>query len=167
MHVVSTSEQAKKIEAVGVDAIIAEGGESGGLVSKNIISTLVLVPLVVDAVRMPVVAAGGIGDARGLVACMALGAQGVQLGTIFEASEESSASGEWKAGIIKARETDTIVTSNGGINARVVKEEIYPGGIMTGQIAGMVQKIEKSADIIARIVADIDGIYNTIGAQIR
>ena len=116
---------------------------------------------------MPVVAAGGIGDARGLVACMALGAQGVQMGTLFEASEESSAPGEWKAGIIKARETDTIVTSNGQINARVVKEEIYPGGIMTGQIAGMVQKIEKSADIIARIVADVAGIYNTIGAQIR
>jgi enoyl-[acyl-carrier protein] reductase II len=167
MHVVSTVEQAKKIEAAGVDVVIAEGGESGGMVSRNIISTMVLVPLVVDAVSVPVVAAGGIGDARGLIACLALGAQGVQMGTIFEACIESSASQAWKDGILKARECDTTVTEGGVLHARVIKEEIAPGSIITGQIAGMVNKAENVSDIMARIAGGVDAILNDVALQLQ
>jgi len=166
MHVVSTVEQAIKMEAAGIDVVIAEGGESGGLVSKNIISTMVLVPLVVDAISVPVVAAGGIGDARGLIASFALGAQGVQMGTVFEASLESSASQLWKEGILKARESDTMITEGSVLHARIIKEEIAPGSIMTGQIAGMVTKIEEVSGIIKRIVNNVDKVMNTITAQL-
>jgi len=167
MHVVSTTEQAKKMEDVGIDIVIAEGGESGGIVAKNIISTMVLVPLVADAVSVPVVAAGGIGDARGLIASFALGAQGVQMGTIFEASVESSASPAWKERILKARECDTMVNEAGALHARVIKEEIFPGSVMTGQIAGMVTKVEKVSDIMTRIVDNVDTVMNGINVQLK
>lgn len=167
LHVVSTSEQAKKTEAMGFDALIAEGGESGGIAARDIVSTLVLIPLVVDAVSIPVVAAGGVADARGLIACLALGAQGVQMGTVFEASEESSAAKEWKEGILHARETDTIISLNTGLKARVIKEEIYPGGIITGQVAGMVKKIEKSRDLITGIMSNVDAVLRSIETAIH
>ncbi|OHD67815.1 MAG: hypothetical protein A2W19_13310 [Spirochaetes bacterium RBG_16_49_21] len=166
MHVISNSNQAKKIEDAGVDAIIAEGGESGGIVSNNIISTLVLVPKVVDCVSIPVIAAGGIGDARGFIACLAMGAEGVQMGTLFEASVESSASQEWKEGIIKANEMDTIVKENGPMYVRVIKEEIYPGSVITGQVAGLVARIEKSEDIINRMMSTIEPVMKKINNQL-
>jgi enoyl-[acyl-carrier protein] reductase II len=167
MHVVSTTEQAKKMEAAGIDIVIAEGGESGGIVSKNIISTLVLIPLVADAVSVPVVAAGGIGDARGLIASIALGAQGVQMGSIFEASVESSAPQSWKEAILKARECDTMVNEAGALHARIIKEEIFSGSIMTGQIAGMVAKVENVSDIMARMVGGVDTVMNGINVQLK
>jgi enoyl-[acyl-carrier protein] reductase II len=96
------------LERVGVDAIIAEGMESGGEVGKT--TTMALVPQVVDSVRIPVVAAGGIGDGRGLAATMALGAQGVQMGTRFICSEECIAHSAYKEKILKARDRSTVVT---------------------------------------------------------
>ena len=106
--VVASVALAKRLERVGIDAIIAEGMESGGHVGE--VTTMALVPLVADAVSVPVIAAGGIGDARGVVAALALGAQGVQMGTVFAASTECTAHPNYKAAIIKAKERATVVT---------------------------------------------------------
>lgn len=106
--VVASVALAKRLERVGVDAVIAEGMESGGHVGE--VTTMALVPQVVDAVSIPVIAAGGIGDARGVVAALALGAQGVQIGTLFAASSECTAHPKYKEAIVKAKERSTIVT---------------------------------------------------------
>jgi enoyl-[acyl-carrier protein] reductase II len=106
--VVSSVALAKRMERLGVDGIIGEGGESGGHVGE--ISTMALVPAIVDAVNIPVIAAGGIGDARGVVAALAMGAIGVQVGTCLLASEECPIDDNYKQTVIKAKETDTVVT---------------------------------------------------------
>lgn len=99
---------AKLSERAGVDAIIAEGGESGGHVGD--MTTMALVPQVVDAVSIPVIAAGGIGDGRGIAASFMLGACGVQLGTRFLTAVECSISDEYKKRVLEAKDTSTIVT---------------------------------------------------------
>ena len=91
MHVVATVKHARKAADAGCDAVIAEGFEAGGHNGVDEITTLTLVPQVVDAVRVPVVAAGGIADGRGMAAALALGASGVQVGTRFAATVESDA----------------------------------------------------------------------------
>lgn len=106
--VVASVALAKRLERTGVDAIIAEGQESGGHIGE--ISTMSLIPQIVDAVSIPVVAAGGIADSRGMVAAMALGAQGVQIGTRFVASLECIAHENYKNAILKAKDRATIVT---------------------------------------------------------
>lgn len=106
--VVASVALAKRLERVGIDAIIAEGMESGGHVGE--VTTMALVPQVVDAVNVPVIAAGGIGDARGVVAALALGAEGVQIGTLFAATTECTAHPNYKAAIVKAKERSTVVT---------------------------------------------------------
>jgi len=108
VSVVPTVEHARRMEAEGADAIVASGTEAGGHVGS--IATLPLVPQVVDAVDVPVFAAGGIGDARGFLAAFALGAQGVQLGTRLMASVESNLNGWGKQRLVAMRETDTIVS---------------------------------------------------------
>ncbi|MDR0918954.1 MAG: enoyl-[acyl-carrier-protein] reductase FabK [Oscillospiraceae bacterium] len=99
---------AKRMERVGADAVIAEGTESGGHIGE--ITTMCLVPQVVDAVSIPVIAAGGIADKRGVNAAFALGADGVQCGTIFLASEEVQIHENYKNLVLKAKDTDSIVT---------------------------------------------------------
>lgn len=99
---------AKRVAGLGVFAVIAEGGESGGHVGE--LTTMALVPQVVDAVDIPVIAAGGIADGRGLAAAMMLGASGVQMGTRFLATLECNVHENYKSKIIKARDIDTIVT---------------------------------------------------------
>lgn len=106
--VVASVALAKRLERVGVDAIIAEGLESGGHVGE--ITTMTLIPQIVDAVSIPVIAAGGIADTRGFVAALALGAQGVQIGTRFVASVECIAHENYKAAILKARDRSTVLT---------------------------------------------------------
>ena len=106
--VVASVALAKRLEKAGVDALIAEGMESGGHVGE--ISTLPLVPQVVDAVKIPVIAAGGIVDGRGLVAALALGAEGVQMGTRFMCAEECQIPVAVKEKIIQARDRSTVVT---------------------------------------------------------
>ena len=108
ISVIPTVEHARRMEDEGVDAVVASGAEAGGHVGT--VSTLPLVPQVVDAVRIPVLAAGGIGDARGFVAAFALGAVGIQMGTRFMATTESDLN-EWgRAQLLSMCETDTIVT---------------------------------------------------------
>ena len=108
VSVIPTVEHARRMAGEGVDAVVASGAEAGGHVGT--ISTLPLVPQVVDAVNIPVLAAGGIGDARGFLAAFALGAVGVQMGTRFMATTESDLN-EWgRSQLLAMRETDTIVT---------------------------------------------------------
>ena len=99
---------AVRMERAGADAVIAEGTESGGHIGEN--TTMCLVPQVVDAVKIPVIAAGGIADGRGIAASFMLGAQGVQVGTRFLASEECQIHPTYKELVVKAKDTDSIVT---------------------------------------------------------
>jgi len=99
---------AKRMEKAGADAVVAEGTESGGHIGE--ITTMCLVPQVVDAVSIPVIAAGGIADGRGVAASFMLGAEGVQLGTKFLASEECQINPTFKELVLKAKDTDSVVT---------------------------------------------------------
>ncbi|MBI4267926.1 MAG: DUF561 domain-containing protein, partial [Chloroflexi bacterium] len=108
MPVVSAVASAKRLAEAGVDAIIAEGMESGGHIGET--TTMALVPQVVDNVRVPVIAAGGIADGRGLVAALALGAQGIQMGTRFVCSSECIAHPKYKQKILEAHDRATVVT---------------------------------------------------------
>lgn len=106
--VVASVALAKRLERCGVDAVIAEGTESGGHIGE--LTTMVLVPQVADAVQVPVIAAGGIADGRGMAAAFMLGACGVQLGTRFVATEEAVVHDKYKQCILKAKDIDTKVT---------------------------------------------------------
>jgi enoyl-[acyl-carrier protein] reductase II len=108
LSVVPSVALARRMEKEGADAVIAEGGESGGHVGE--LTTMALVPQVADAVSIPVIAAGGIGDGRGVAAAFMLGASGVQLGTRFVASKECTVHQNYKDRVLKARDTDTVVT---------------------------------------------------------
>jgi enoyl-[acyl-carrier protein] reductase II len=114
---------AKRLESIGADAIIGEGMEAGGHIGE--LTTMVLTPQLADAVDVPVVAAGGIADGRGVAAAFALGAEGVQLGTRFMCAEECTIHPDIKARIIKARDRDTVVTGySTGHPVRVIKNKL-------------------------------------------
>lgn len=121
--VVSGVALAKRMERMGVDAVIAEGGESGGHVGE--MTTMALVPMVVDAVDIPVIAAGGIADGRQMVAAMALGAIGIQIGTCLLVAEECPIHENYKLAIIKAKDNGTVVTGrSSGAPVRVIKNNM-------------------------------------------
>ena len=123
LPVVAAATLAVHLERVGADAVIAEGTESGGHVGE--MTTMALVPQVCDAVHIPVIAAGGIADGRQLAAVYALGACGVQLGTCLLVSEECPIHENYKAALLKARDSDTIVTGRtGGAPVRVLKNRM-------------------------------------------
>jgi enoyl-[acyl-carrier protein] reductase II len=111
LHVVGTVEQARKAEGSGVDALIVEGCEAGGHLGFNEIPLFSILPQVTDVVSIPVIAAGGIIDARGFLAAICLGAEGIQMGTRFVAVKENPASLKYKEAILSAGDTDTIITS--------------------------------------------------------
>jgi enoyl-[acyl-carrier protein] reductase II len=124
LHLVAAVRHAQSAERRGVDAVIAEGYEAGGHNGLDELTTLTLVPQVADAVSIPVVAAGGIGDARGLVAALALGADGVQMGTRFVATRECAAHQNFKDAIVKATDTDTAITGRKLGPTRILRNEI-------------------------------------------
>ena len=120
--VVASTAHARRAERYGADAVVAEGTEAGGHIGE--LTTMVLVPQVVDAVKIPVIAAGGIADGRGFVAALALGASGVQIGTRFLASVECEAHPSYKEAIVRARDRDTVVTGRSiGLACRVIKND--------------------------------------------
>lgn len=119
-HVVPSVVLAKKTEAAGVDAIVAEGTEAGGHNGYEEITTMCLVPQVVDAVSVPVIAAGGIGDGRGMAAALALGAEGVQVGTRFALSEESGAHPNYKQAGLQAADGATRLIAKRHVPVRVI-----------------------------------------------
>jgi enoyl-[acyl-carrier protein] reductase II len=140
ISVVSSVALAKRLERQGVDALVAEGMESGGHIGD--IATMPLVPQVVDAVDIPVIAAGGFADGRGLVAAMALGAQGIQMGTRFICTTECTVHENYKQAIIKAKDRSTMTTGHSlGHPVRALKnpmahefEELEKRGISEQEI---------------------------------
>ena len=123
LHVVSSVKQARIAESCKVDAVIVEGVEAGAYVGLDEIPLFSLIPQVADVVSVPIIAAGGIVDARGVVAAFALGAEGVQLGTRFIAVEENIANSKYKQAIIEAKDTDTMITCRKLLPTRSLKTE--------------------------------------------
>jgi enoyl-[acyl-carrier protein] reductase II len=125
VHVVSSVKFALKSEEAGVDAIVAEGFEAGGHNGKDETTTLCLIPIVKEAVKIPVIAAGGIGTGRGMLAAMTLGADGVQVGSRFVTSPESSAHDAFKQAVVDAKEGDTLLTLKELTPVRLMKNGFF------------------------------------------
>ena len=189
---------AQRVERAGADAVIAEGQEAGGHIGE--ITTMALVPQVVDAVKIPVIAAGGIADGRGVCAAYMLGAKGVQVGTRFVVASECRVAQAYKEAIIKAKDTDTVATGRstghpvrvlknrlsrevlslekrngdqkeierlctGSLRNAVVEGDMEWGSLMSGQIAGLIDKEQPAAEIIREMFEEAREIYedrNTI-----
>lgn len=124
-HVVSNSKFAKKCEEAGVDAVVAEGFEAGGHNGREETTTLALIPQVRDAISLPLIAAGGIGSGKAMLAAMALGAEGVQIGTLFAVSEESSASDAFKQLCVDLGEDGTMLALKKISPTRLIKNELF------------------------------------------
>ena len=125
VHVVSSSKFAKKAEDAGCDAVVAEGFEAGGHNGREETTTLVLVPAVCDAVKIPVLAAGGIANGRQMLACMVLGADGVQIGSRFVCSEEASSHNNFKEAVVHAVEGDTMLSMKKTVPVRLLKNKFF------------------------------------------
>jgi len=125
IHVVSSVKFALKAEAAGVDAIVCEGFEAGGHNGREETTTFTLIPMVKESVTIPVIAAGGIGNGRGMLAAMVLGADGVQIGSRFAASKESSAHVNFKQKIIDVKDGDTHLTLKELAPVRLIKNKFY------------------------------------------
>ena len=125
VHVVSSSVFALKAEAAGVDAVVAEGFEAGGHNGRDETTTFTLIPMVKEYIKIPLIAAGGIATGRGMLAAMVLGADGVQVGSRFVASEESSAHENFKKTIISVKEGDTQLTLKELAPVRLIKNKFY------------------------------------------
>jgi enoyl-[acyl-carrier protein] reductase II len=121
VHVIASVKHALKAVSVGCDAVVAEGFEAGGHNGIDEITTLALVPQVVDAVTIPVLAAGGIADGRGMAAAFALGAEGVQMGTRFAVTVESSSHENYKKAVVDAKDGDTVLTLKKITPVRLIK----------------------------------------------
>jgi enoyl-[acyl-carrier protein] reductase II len=138
VHVIANTKFAKKCEEAGVDAIVAEGFEAGGHNGREETTTMCLIPLIVDSVSVPVIAAGGIGCGRTMAAAMCLGASGVQVGSRFAASVESSAHVHFKEEIIAAVEGSTELTLKEITPVRLLKNPFYEA---------VIQAYERGADL--------------------
>jgi len=125
VHVVSSSKFAHKAEEAGCDAVVAEGFEAGGHNGREETTTMVLIPAVVKAVRIPVIAAGGIATGRQMLAAMVMGAEGVQMGSRFVASEEASSHSNFKNRVINTQEGDTVLTMKQLTPVRLIKNEFF------------------------------------------
>ncbi|ACD22322.1 enoyl-[acyl-carrier-protein] reductase FabK [Clostridium botulinum] len=196
--VVASVALAKRMEKAGADAIIAEGTESGGHVGQ--LTTMALIPQVVDAVSIPVIAAGGIGDGRGIAASFMLGAEGVQVGTRFLVARECTVNQNYKDKILKAKDIDTEVTGRStghpvrvlknklsrmynklekeGISSEKLEElgagtlkkaavdgDIENGSIMSGQIAGLINKEQTSKEIIEEMFEEAKQRFMLFGGN--
>ncbi|MTD39248.1 enoyl-[acyl-carrier-protein] reductase FabK [Erwinia sp. CPCC 100877] len=187
-----------RMEKIGADAVIVEGMEAGGHIGK--LTTMSIVPQVVDALSIPVIAAGGIGDGRGMAAALMLGADAVQVGTRFLVAKECTIHENYKARVLKAKDIDTVVTcqhfghpvrtiknklskeydhleiqelkqekpdlakfdelGQGALRKAVVEGDVDYGSIMAGQIAGLINKEETAAEIIASYMSETQAIIN-------
>jgi enoyl-[acyl-carrier protein] reductase II len=125
VHVVGSVKFALKAQEAGVDAIVAEGFEAGGHNGREETTTLCLIPMVKQVVTTPLIAAGGIASGRAMLACMTLGADGVQIGTRFVASDEASVHPDFKKKIIQSQEGDTVLTMKKLVPVRLLKNEFY------------------------------------------
>lgn len=147
VHVVSGVKFAKKSEEAGVDAIVAEGFEAGGHNGRDETTTFCLIPMVREAVSIPVIAAGGIGSGAGMLAAMNLGADAVQIGSRFVASNESSAHKNFKDTVVDAKEGDTILTLKEITPVRLIKNAFY-NKVVEAYKAG--EKVEALVTLLGR-----------------
>lgn len=184
LHVVPTVGFAVLAQEAGVNAVIAEGSESGGFTSLEEVSTFVLVPQVVDAVRCPVLAAGGVGDGRGLAAALALGAVGVQVGTRFLATREAEIPEDYKRALVMAKDTDTYLHRLKNAAVRLMKDDLRkrvsnvmapppPGDLAisrealtpmpwaAGQIAGLITEILPARAVVESMVQGAAAIFRS------
>ncbi len=125
VHVVSSSKFARKAEEAGCDAVVAEGFEAGGHNGREETGSMVLIPAVASAVKIPVIAAGGIATGRQMLAAMVMGAEGVQMGSRFVASEEASSHEAFKKAVVDAQEGDTVLTMKQLTPVRLIRNEFY------------------------------------------
>ncbi|MDG1714648.1 nitronate monooxygenase [Lacinutrix sp.] len=125
VHVVSSVKFALKAQEAGVDAVVAEGFEAGGHNGRDETTTLTLIPMVKEQLQIPLIAAGGIATGKAILACMVLGADGVQVGSRFVASEESSAHQAFKQVVVDAKEGDTQLTLKELAPVRLIKNKFY------------------------------------------
>jgi enoyl-[acyl-carrier protein] reductase II len=136
LHVISSVKQARVAEAAGVDAVIAEGVEAAARNGLDELPLFSLIPQVADAVSIPIIAAGGISDSRGIAAAFALGAEGVQLGTRFVAVKECIADPKYKEAIVRAGDTDTVITCRQLIPSRSLKNTEFTQVLLGMEAAG-------------------------------
>ncbi len=190
-HVVPSLKAALRAIDAGVDGLVVEGGEGGGFKNPREVASMVLLPLVCEKVKAPVIAAGGIVDGRTMAAAFALGAEGVQMGTRMVSAKESPVHENWKNAILSAQETDTIFLNRFGPGpalralrtertTRLEKDpgpnimsefgtalDLYFGGDMeasialSGQVAGRIDAVKPVADIIRETIAEFEA---TLGA---
>ncbi len=125
VHVVSSSKFARKAEEAGCDAVVAEGFEAGGHNGREETTTMVLIPAVVNEVQIPVIAAGGIATGRQMLAAMVMGAEGVQMGSRFVASEEASSHISFKNTVVASQEGETILTLKQLTPVRLIRNKFY------------------------------------------
>jgi enoyl-[acyl-carrier protein] reductase II len=193
-HVVPSLKAALRAVDCGVDGLVVEGGEGGGFKNPREVSTMVLLPLVCETVKVPVVAAGGMVDGRTMAAAFMLGAEGVQMGTRMVSSAESPVHMNWKNAILSAQETDTVFLNRFGPGpalralrtektTRIEKEppanvmsefghakDLYFGGDMeasialSGQVAGRIHEIKPVKQVIGETIAEF---HATIGKMAK
>jgi len=199
LHVVASVEHAKKAEAAGVDALVVDGNEAGGHPPPSEVGTLVLVRRVVKAVRLPVVASGGVADGAGIAALLALGADAVQLGTRFIATPEASVHENYKRAVLAADVHQTTLVGRGGLPIRQLRNafsekyekaeragaslaeldallksaslkqaalegDVEWGKVEAGQSAGLVEEILPAAEVMRRLVAEVEEARRRLAA---
>ncbi|HVT24813.1 MAG TPA: nitronate monooxygenase [Rhizomicrobium sp.] len=194
-HVVPSLKAALRAVEAGVDGLVVEGGEGGGFKNPREVATMVLLPLVCEKVKVPVIAAGGMVDGRTMAAAFALGAEGIQMGTRMVSSAESPVHNNWKKMILEAQETDTVFLNRFGPGpalralrtektTRFEKEPpenimselrnalaLYFGGDMeasialTGQVAGRIDEIKPVERIIRETIAEFREVCSNLGRQ--
>ena len=183
LHVTSTPQLAKKCEDAGVDAVIVEGFEAGGHNGRDELTTMVLVPQVVKAVTIPIIAAGGFSSGASILAGLALGADGIQMGTRFMMTQESSAHDNYKQFLTTTTPTDTMLMMKKYIPVRLVKNQFYDeikaledkgatrselekhlgkGRAKAGMLEGKLQEGELEAGQICSAISDIPCVHDMI-----
>lgn len=155
---------ARRMENLGVDALIAEGTEAGGHVGE--LTTMALVPQIVDAVKLPVIAAGGIADGRGTAAAFMLGASGIQVGTRFLVASECNVHPSYKQAIVDAKDTSTVVTGRStGHPVRIIKNKLYRQYSQLEKSGASIEEIEAlGAGTLRKAVVEGDMAYGSIMA---
>lgn len=195
-HVVPTLRAALKAVAAGVDGLVVEGSEGGGFKNPRDVSTMVLLPMVASKVDVPVIGAGGFLDGRTMAAAFALGAEGVQLGTVMVATEESPIHDNWKRAIVAAAETDSVLlnrhrapavrvlrtertnalefdTSRNAMDDMVMFRSLYFEGDMEaalplgGAVSGRIESIRPVAEVLEECAADCLRIIGDLAERYR
>ena len=194
-HVVPSLKTALRAVECGVDGLVVEGGEGGGFKNPREVASMVLLPLVCEKVRVPVIAAGGMVDGRTMAAAFSLGAEGIQMGTRMVSSAESPVHSNWKNAILAAQETDTVFLNRFGPGPalRALRTEkttrydreppdnimgefrnaldLYFGGDMeasialSGQVAGRIDSVKPVAQIIAETVAEFEATVGDLAKR--